>query len=94
MVWGSFSGDYTVSKGDSSEFDPDAEDTQSTDSTDQGNDSAGQEPDPSANPDAYAPGVGQEPAGGGGGSGGGGGNAAPAPSPPPSGNPSGGFSPG
>ena len=89
MVWGSFSGDYTVSEDDPSDFDPDAEDTGDTGTTDEEADSNGQEPDPSANPDAYAPGVGQEPAGGGGG-----GEPAPAPSPPPSNNPSGGFSPG
>ncbi len=91
MVWGNFAGDYTVSKDDPSDFDPDAEDTEESEDTD-GTD-PDEESDPSANPDAYAPGVGQDPAGGTGGGGGGESNPSPAPSPP-SNNPSGGFSPG
>ncbi len=93
IVWGNFAGDYAVSEDKDSDFDTEAEDTE--DSTTEDDAQFDEEPDPSANPDAYAPGVGQEPAGGGGG---GGGEAAPspapAPSPPPSNNPSGGFSPG
>jgi penicillin-binding protein 1A len=85
MIWGDFVGDYSVSADTPSEFDPDAEvpteedaNADSTDSTDS--------TDPAENPDAYAPGVGQEPAGTG--------SPAPAPSPPPSPGNSGGFSPG
>lgn len=88
MIWGEFAGGYTVSPGKKSEFDPDSEETEKFDRKKK---KQGDESDPSENPDAYAPGVGQEPAGGG--------NPAPAPSTPsppspPSGNPSGGFSPG
>jgi len=80
MLWGDYAGGYTVSPGSPSDFDPDA--TEETDATDDGTDSGGT--DPADNPDAYAPGVGQDPSGA---------NPAPAPSPAPS-NPSGGFSPG
>ena len=96
IVWGSFTGDYTVSKDDPSDFDPDSEETDGTEEDEDGNGNGNnqdEESDPSANPDAYAPGVGQEPAGGGGG-GGGEATPSPTPSPPPSQNPSGGFSPG
>ncbi len=83
IVWGDFSGGYTVSADTESEADP--SETDSTDPTDETDNGANK---PEDNPDAYAPGVGQEPAG----------NPAPAPAPspapaPPS-NPSGGFSPG
>lgn len=97
IVWGNFIGDYTVSKGDKSDFDEDSADSADPGDpeTDENNNGSNQndESDPSANPDAYAPGVGQEPAGGGGGGGGGESNPAPTPAPP-SENPSGGFSPG
>lgn len=83
MVWGNFAGDYTVSEDDPGEFDPDSEDIEESEDTDS-TDSAEQS-DPSADPDAYAPGVGQDPAGGG--------ESTPAPAPPAD-NPSGGFSPG
>lgn len=58
MSWGDFSGGYTVSPGTASDYGPDAEtdDTSTDDTTDTG------EP-----ADAYAPGLGQEPAGTGGG---------------------------
>lgn len=82
MVWGSFAGDYTVSAGTRSDFDPEAEEA-----TEYGGDEeSGDQGDPAENPDAYAPGVGQDPAGTPAPA------PAPAPSPPPSGN-SGGFSP-
>jgi penicillin-binding protein 1A len=81
MDWGDFAGNYTVSADTASEFDPE-EDTSQSDAT-------GDQDAPADNPDAYAPGVGQDPAGTG--------TPAPAPAPspspsPPSGN-SGGFSP-
>jgi penicillin-binding protein 1A len=77
MDWGGFSGDYTVSPGSESEYDPPAEDSVE----EGGSEESGEAPDPSENPGAYAPGVGQEPAG------------TPPPPSQPSGN-SGGFSPG
>lgn len=79
IVWGDFAGGYTVSPDEESEFDPEAD----ADEEDADNADADEGSDPSANPDAYAPGVGQDPAGGG--------NPAPAP---PADSPSGGFSPG
>ena len=73
MDWGDFSGGYTVSPGTQSDYGPDSTDSTSTDgTTGTGTGTAG---DGTVGPaDAYAPGVGQEPAGGGtGGSTGGGG---------------------
>jgi penicillin-binding protein 1A len=78
MTWGDFSGGYTVSPGTQSEYGPDSTGTTGADgatdddgtddaTTDDGTGTIG--PD-----DAYAPGVGQEPAGTGGGTGGTGGS--------------------
>ncbi|MEX0620105.1 MAG: transglycosylase domain-containing protein [Solirubrobacterales bacterium] len=74
MIWGDFAGDYTVSADTKSEYDLDAEEKMEDDKPSSEDESG-----------AYAPGVGQNPAG----------TPAPAPAPaptPPSGN-SGGFSP-
>lgn len=71
MVWGSFSGSYTVAPGTKSDYGPDADDEDGDDeSTDDSTDEGTE--DDTSNPDQYAPGVGQEPAGTGGGGGGGG----------------------
>ncbi|MCB8916173.1 MAG: transglycosylase domain-containing protein [Thermoleophilales bacterium] len=69
MDWGDFSGGYTVSPGTQSDYGPDSTDSTSTDgTTGTGTGTAG---DGTVGPaDAYAPGVGQEPAGVGGGTGG------------------------
>ncbi len=67
MSWGSFSGSYTVSPGTKSDYGPDSED--SDDGDDDSADDGATEDD-TDNPDQYAPGVGQEPAGTGGGGGG------------------------
>ena len=72
MDWGDFSGGYTVSPGTQSEYGPDA-DTDTGTGTDDGTDT-GAETDTDTGTigpdDAYAPGVGQDPAGVGGGTGG------------------------
>lgn len=66
MDWGDFSGSYTVSPGTQSEYGPDTGTTDTgTDTTDGNTDTGTVGPD-----DAYAPGVGQDPAGTGGGTGG------------------------
>jgi penicillin-binding protein 1A len=53
MIWGDFAGNYTVSAGASSAYDPEAEPTTEEDGNGESNGQSG----------AYAPGVGQDPAG-------------------------------
>ncbi|MBN8866632.1 MAG: transglycosylase domain-containing protein [Solirubrobacterales bacterium] len=72
MQWGDFSGGYTVSPGTKSDYGPDADDSTDTgtdDGTDDSTDTGTGTEEPNG---AYAPGLGQDPAGGGGGTGGGG----------------------
>jgi len=72
MDWGDFSGGYTVSPGTQSDYGPQPEDTTGTDTgTGTGTDTGTGTVEPDG---AYAPGVGQEPAGVGGGTGGTGGS--------------------
>jgi len=67
MQWGSFSGGYTVAPGTESDYGPQSDDDED------GDDSSTEAEDDTDNPDQYAPGVGQDPAGTGGGTGGTGG---------------------
>lgn len=74
MEWSKFGGNYTVNRGKKSDYDPNAE----TDETPAGSGKKKKKNDGGAagdtgNPDEYAPGVGQDPAGTGGGDTGGGG---------------------
>lgn len=75
MDWGDFSGGYTVSPGTQSDYGPDADTDTDTGTDETGDDDTGTDTGTgTVEPDgAYAPGVGQEPAGVGGGTGGTGG---------------------
>ncbi|MBK5110636.1 MAG: transglycosylase domain-containing protein [Thermoleophilia bacterium] len=84
MVWGDFGGNYTVSKKKKSNYDADAEtDQEPAGSGKKKNGGNGGAAGDVNDPDQYAPGVGQDPAGTGGGDNGGGGNPAPTPAPTP-----------
>jgi hypothetical protein len=86
MDWGDFSGGYTVSPGTQSEYGPSTGATGADGTTDDDNaDDTGTDDGTVGPDDAYAPGVGQQPAGTGGGTGGTGGTG---------GGTSGGVSPG